>query len=56
VRAELDVGDLVELGTEHAQLKRRQPQLSVMGGCCGTAHRHVQQIAAACSPLFRKSR
>ena len=54
--AELDVGDPVELGAEHAQLKRRQPQLTVMGGCCGTDHRHVQQIAAACSPLFRETR
>jgi S-methylmethionine-dependent homocysteine/selenocysteine methylase len=54
--AELDVGDPVELGAEHAQLKRRQPQLTVMGGCCGTDHRHVQQIAAAGSPLFRKTR
>lgn len=50
------VGDPVELGAEHAQLKRRQPQLNVMGGCCGTDHRHIQQIAAACSPLFRKTR
>jgi S-methylmethionine-dependent homocysteine/selenocysteine methylase len=54
--AELDVGDPVELGAEHAELKRRQPQLTVMGGCCGTDHRHIQQIAAACSPLFRKTR
>jgi methionine synthase I (cobalamin-dependent) len=28
------------------------PQLNVMGGCCGTDHRHVEQIAAACRPLF----
>ena len=53
---ELDIGDPVELGAEHAQLKRQQPQLTVMGGCCGTDHRHVQQIAAACSPLFRRPR
>ncbi|MGH7343563.1 MAG: homocysteine S-methyltransferase family protein [Candidatus Rokuibacteriota bacterium] len=50
---ELDAGDPVELGAEYARLKRRQPQLTVMGGCCGTDHRHVEQIAAACSPLFR---
>jgi S-methylmethionine-dependent homocysteine/selenocysteine methylase len=48
---ELDIGDPVELGIQHAQLKRRLPQLNVMGGCCGTDHRHVEQIAAACSPL-----
>jgi S-methylmethionine-dependent homocysteine/selenocysteine methylase len=49
---ELDSGNPVELGLEHAALKRRLPQLNVMGGCCGTDHRHVEQIAAACSPLF----
>jgi S-methylmethionine-dependent homocysteine/selenocysteine methylase len=51
----LDIGDPVELGMQHAQLKSRLPQLNVMGGCCGTDHRHVEQIAAACSPLFRKA-
>ena len=49
--AELDTGDPVELGMQHAALKRRLPQLNVMGGCCGTDHRHVEQIAKACSDL-----
>jgi len=48
---ELDTGDPVELGMQHAALKRRLPQLNVMGGCCGTDHRHVEQIAKACSDL-----
>jgi S-methylmethionine-dependent homocysteine/selenocysteine methylase len=52
---ELDIGDPVEFGREHAQLKRRLPQLNVMGGCCGTDHRHVEQIALACAPLFRRT-
>jgi S-methylmethionine-dependent homocysteine/selenocysteine methylase len=52
---ELDIGDPAEFGREHAELKRRLPQLSVMGGCCGTDHRHVEQIALACSPLFRRT-
>ena len=51
---ELDTGNPVELGTQHARLKSRLSQLNVMGGCCGTDHRHVEQIASACSPLFRK--
>ncbi len=51
---ELDIGDPTELGMQHAQLKSRLPQLNVMGGCCGTDHRHVEQIAAACSSLFGK--
>jgi homocysteine S-methyltransferase len=50
---ELDAGDPIEFGQQHAQLKRRQPQLNIMGGCCGTDDRHVEQIVMACSPLFR---
>jgi homocysteine S-methyltransferase len=53
--SELDIGDPVELGKQYAELKRGQPQLNVMGGCCGTDIRHLEQIAAACSPLFPKS-
>jgi S-methylmethionine-dependent homocysteine/selenocysteine methylase len=49
----LDPGDPVELGREYAALKQRLPRLNVMGGCCGTDHRHVEQIATACAPLFR---
>ena len=45
---ELDSGDPVELGAQHAELKRRLPHLTVMGGCCGTDHRHVEAIARAC--------
>lgn len=50
---ELDAGNPVEFGAEHAQLKKRFSDLNVMGGCCGTDHRHVEQIAKACAPLFR---
>jgi len=50
---ELDTGDPAELGLQYADLKRRSlPNLAVMGGCCGTDHRHVEMIAAACAPLF----
>jgi S-methylmethionine-dependent homocysteine/selenocysteine methylase len=52
---DLDVGDPVELGMQHAWLKRRLPQLNVLGGCCGTDHRHVEQIATACLPLFQRA-
>lgn len=51
--AELDTGNPTELGLEHAEIKRRLRQLNVLGGCCGTDHRHVEQIAEACSPFFR---
>ena len=50
---ELDTGNPAELGLEYAQLKMRLRQLNVMGGCCGTDHRHIEQIASACLPLFR---
>jgi homocysteine S-methyltransferase len=49
----LDAGDPAELGAMYAQMKRRLPALNVLGGCCGTDHRHVERIAAACAPLFR---
>ena len=51
--SELDAGNPVELGMQYAFLKKRLLRLNVMGGCCGTDHRHVQKIAEACSPLFR---
>jgi homocysteine S-methyltransferase len=51
---ELDIGSPAELGRQYAELRRRQlTHLNVMGGCCGTDHRHVEQIASACLPLFR---
>ena len=51
---ELDIGNPKELSREHAQLKKRFADLNVMGGCCGTDHRHLEQIATACAPLFRR--
>lgn len=50
---ELDAGNPVELGLQYVGIRTRLPRLNVMGGCCGTDHRHVQQIAEACSPIFR---
>jgi homocysteine S-methyltransferase len=44
----LDIGDPAELGQQYGELKRRFPQLTVMGGCCGTDHRHIEAIARAC--------
>jgi homocysteine S-methyltransferase len=50
---ELDAGDPEALGRDYASLKARQlRRLNVFGGCCGTDHRHIDQIAAACLPLF----
>jgi S-methylmethionine-dependent homocysteine/selenocysteine methylase len=52
--SELDAGDPEALGQDYAMLKSRQlKHLNVFGGCCGTDHRHVDQMAFACLPLFR---
>jgi S-methylmethionine-dependent homocysteine/selenocysteine methylase len=44
---ELDQGDPADLGDRHAALRGRLPQLTVLGGCCGTDHRHVTEICRA---------
>lgn len=44
---QLDDGDPAELGRQYADLRRRLPWLQVLGGCCGTDVRHVQEIARA---------
>jgi len=44
---ELDDGDPADLGARYAGLRDRLPRLSVLGGCCGTDHRHVAAISAA---------
>jgi len=43
----LDEGNPKELGLENAVLRRLLPNLTVLGGCCGTDHRHVEAIAKA---------
>jgi S-methylmethionine-dependent homocysteine/selenocysteine methylase len=45
---ELDVGDPQELGRQYAELRRRFPHINVLGGCCGTDHRHLACIGEAC--------
>lgn len=45
---DLDDGDPSALGREHADLIRRHSHLRVLGGCCGTDHRHVAAIGRAC--------
>lgn len=49
---ELDIGHPEDLGLQYARLANLLPQFNVMGGCCGTDHRHIAQIAKSCSPLF----
>ena len=53
---DLDAGIPSDLGQEYAALRKRQlKHLNVMGGCCGTDHRHIEHIALACLPLFREA-
>ena len=44
---ELDEGDPVALGRESTALRARLPGVGLLGVCCGTDHRHVEQIVAA---------
>jgi homocysteine S-methyltransferase len=48
---DLDIGDPAELGREYAQLRRKFRHINVLGGCCGTDHRHVEQICLACEQV-----
>jgi S-methylmethionine-dependent homocysteine/selenocysteine methylase len=41
VMTELDDGDPEEFGTLYAKLGRLLPNLKLIGGCCGSDHRHV---------------
>jgi S-methylmethionine-dependent homocysteine/selenocysteine methylase len=44
---ELDEGDPADLGARYAELREVLPRLCVIGGCCGTDHRHVAEIRDA---------
>jgi S-methylmethionine-dependent homocysteine/selenocysteine methylase len=44
---QLDTGDPADLGARHAALREKLPRLNVLGGCCGTDHRHVGEICRA---------
>ncbi|HEX6651677.1 MAG TPA: homocysteine S-methyltransferase family protein [Thermoleophilaceae bacterium] len=44
---ELDEGDPDDLGPRYAALRDRLPNLNVLGGCCGTDHRHVCAVRDA---------
>jgi len=46
---DLDAGDPAELAAGHRQLRGLLPALAVIGGCCGTDHRHVDAICGALS-------
>ncbi|MFQ5937273.1 MAG: homocysteine S-methyltransferase family protein [Acidiferrobacterales bacterium] len=47
---ELDDGDPVELGAQYRALREKFDRINVLGGCCGTDHRHIEEISKACVP------
>jgi homocysteine S-methyltransferase len=46
---QLDAGDPDDLADRYARLRQQLPAMHVVGGCCGTDHRHVAAITAAVS-------
>jgi len=44
---ELDMGDCDDLAQRRAAVRDLLPNVAVLGGCCGTDHRHVEAICAA---------
>ncbi|MBN8631268.1 MAG: homocysteine S-methyltransferase family protein [Rhodobacterales bacterium] len=47
---DLDDGNPVEFGEDYAEMAAHLPGLRLIGGCCGSDHRHV---AAACAHLHQ---
>ena len=45
---ELDTGDPRELARQYQILRSRLPNLTILGGCCGTDYRHIEQICSLC--------
>jgi S-methylmethionine-dependent homocysteine/selenocysteine methylase len=43
---ELDDGDPLELAADYERIRGRFPSLNVVGGCCGTDERHVEEVCA----------
>ncbi|NCF29156.1 MAG: homocysteine S-methyltransferase [Gammaproteobacteria bacterium] len=44
---ELDDGNPEEFGTQHRDLRSSFSHVNVIGGCCGTDHRHVENVCRA---------
>ncbi len=44
---ELDMGNPEELALEYVALRASLPRLTVLGGCCGTDHRHIEAMCGA---------
>lgn len=49
--SELDDGNPADLGRRTAELRRRHGRITVLGGCCGTDHRHIGAMCLACAAV-----
>ena len=45
---DLDTGDPAELAADYATLRALFPWITILGGCCGTDHRHIAHITQTC--------
>jgi S-methylmethionine-dependent homocysteine/selenocysteine methylase len=45
---ELDAGDPEDFARRYLGIRSKMPHVTVMGGCCGTDHRHIGATADAC--------
>jgi S-methylmethionine-dependent homocysteine/selenocysteine methylase len=48
---ELVAGNPAEFGRQYAMLRRKHGRINILGGCCGTDIRHIEQIALACTTV-----
>lgn len=45
----LDDGDPIDLGMRLARIRQQFDHITLVGGCCGTDERHIEQIGRACT-------
>lgn len=48
----LDAGNPREFGQQYRELRQQFPQITILGGCCGTDDRHIEAVCQACLPVF----
>lgn len=50
----LDAGDMADLSRRYQALTTAFPSMRILGGCCGTDHRHLAAICEACTPAINR--
>ena len=53
--SDLDAGNAEELGVLYGALRNSLPRLSVVGGCCGTDHTHVDAICRVMNSMHEQT-